>query len=212
MNRNRTFFRQAVDSLFPCFLALLLLAGSAGSSRAGEGGKSLAVGRIDSMPVRAEMLLRPLAAHLASRLGDLGFDGGKSVVAEGIPSMTWHLEEGTVDIVIASSYPTMRFRLGKSARPLLMASRHGLSEYRSYLFVRKESGIRSLEDLKGKTTAFSSPDSTMLMTSASDTPPLARRSAATDVECKCSCDAVHGCNTKRCGGNGDGIWSTGYHQ
>lgn len=112
------------------------------------------------MPVRAEMRLRPLAAHLANQLEDIGFDNGKVVAAEGIPSMTGHLNDGTVDIVISSPYPMMRFRLEQSVRPLLMASRHGLSEYMSYLFVRKESGIRSLGDLKGKTTAFSAPHST----------------------------------------------------
>jgi phosphonate transport system substrate-binding protein len=160
MNRERPLFRHAVNALSPTLLILLLLTGGVLNCRAGEGGKSLAVGRIDSMPVRAEMALRPLAAHLATQLGDLGFEGGKTVVAEGIPSMTGHLEEGTVDIIIASPYPTMRFLQGRSARPLLMASRHGLSEYRSYLFVRKESGIGSLEDLKGKTISFISPDST----------------------------------------------------
>jgi phosphonate transport system substrate-binding protein len=160
MNRNKSFSMRVIGTLFPFFLAALLLTGGAFSCRAGETGKSITIGRIDSMPVRAEMLLRPLAAHLASQLEDFGFDGGRSVVAEGIPSMTGHLNRGTVDVVISSPYPMMRFRREQSARPLLMASRHGLSEYRSYLFVRKESGIHTLGDLKGKTIAFSSPDST----------------------------------------------------
>ena len=105
MNRMKSLSRKAVYATLSFPLAALLIAGDATGCRAGNSGRSITVGRIDSMPVRAEKLLRPLTAHLAARLGDAGFDSARSAVAEGIPSMEGHLNRGTVDIMAAGFSP-----------------------------------------------------------------------------------------------------------
>ena len=49
---------------------------------------------------------------------------------------------------------------GSGATPLLLTERDGVSKYTTVFFARSDSGIRSLDDLRGRSVAFQNPYST----------------------------------------------------
>ena len=54
----------------------------------------------------------------------------------------------------------MLLQQGSGAKPLLLTERDGFSQYTTVFFARRDSGIRSLADLRGRTVAFQAPYST----------------------------------------------------
>jgi phosphonate transport system substrate-binding protein len=70
------------------------------------------------------------------------------------------LIEAKVDFFMDSAYPTHIIGWRAGSRPILRRWKHGVSEYRSVIFTRKDSGINQLTDLLGKTIVFEDPDST----------------------------------------------------
>lgn len=59
-----------------------------------------------------------------------------------------------------SVYGALRLMDEAGAVPLLIREKKGVKEYNSVIFVRKDSPITSMADLKGKVIAFEDPDST----------------------------------------------------
>jgi phosphonate transport system substrate-binding protein len=59
-----------------------------------------------------------------------------------------------------ASFPMMRLEARAGARPLLLTERNGVSDYRTLIFVRRDSGIDSLDDLHGRSVAFQNTSST----------------------------------------------------
>ena len=54
----------------------------------------------------------------------------------------------------------MLLQQGSGAKPLLLTERDGFSQYTTVFFARRDSGIRSLADLRGRSVAFQAPYST----------------------------------------------------
>ena len=70
------------------------------------------------------------------------------------------LIETKVDFFMDSAYPTHIIGWRSGSRPILRRWKHGVSEYRSVIFTRKDSGISQLNDLLGKIIVFEDSDST----------------------------------------------------
>ena len=70
------------------------------------------------------------------------------------------LVETKVDFFMDSAYPTHVIAWRAGSRPILRRWKHGVSEYRSVIFTRKDSGISQLNELLGKIIVFEDPDST----------------------------------------------------
>lgn len=118
---------------------------------------SITVGSISVDPADDFAEFAPLAAYLAKQLPSDGVDRGRVVVADGIPQMARYLREGKVDLYIDSPFPSMAVSRAAGSRFLLRRWKRGQSEYHSVIFVREDSGIGRLEDLKGKVIAFEEP-------------------------------------------------------
>ena len=118
------------------------------------------IGSVSLFPAREHNVVRPLADYLAARLGSVGIGRGRVVVADSLSTMVDELDAGRVDIYIDSPFP-VGFVVGHSnARVLLRRFKQGAEQYRSVLFVRKDSGVEGLAGLNGRMIAFGEPFST----------------------------------------------------
>jgi phosphonate transport system substrate-binding protein len=103
---------------------------------------------------------RPLANYAARKLTPEGDIKGNVIVAPTMGQMTKLLEEKRVDFYMESPYATYLINRLGAAKLLLRRWKGGMSEYRSLIITGKESGVRRLEDLRGKIIAFEDPGST----------------------------------------------------
>ena len=81
-------------------------------------------------------------------------------MARDAQQMTSYLRRGRVDWVTETAGTAMQLQKRAGAKPLLLTERGGVSRYHSVFFARKDSGIDSLADLKGRSIAFQSTAST----------------------------------------------------
>lgn len=95
-----------------------------------------------------------LPNYLASKLGDVGITEVKLVMASSPVEMAKFIREGKVDIFIGGPFPS--YVVAKLSNSELLSTRwkSGVEKYHSIVFVRADSSIKSLEDLKGKMIAF----------------------------------------------------------
>ena len=71
------------------------------------------------------------------------------------------LEQRKIDFYMESAYPTYVINSVHGAGKLLLRRwKSGMAEYYSVIFTRRNSGIKRVEDLKGKTIVFEDPGST----------------------------------------------------
>lgn len=100
---------------------------------------------------------QPMADYLAKRLGK---KKGQFILVVDYAGVIAALQAGQVDVAYLSSFPyalaTSRMKLHPLAMPWVKGSR----DYHGILFVRADSPINTLQDLKGKTFAFGDPTST----------------------------------------------------
>ena len=121
---------------------------------------TLTLGSISSRPLEEDDLFRPFAAELASRLAAHGFTAGDVIVASSTSEMAELLRTERVDVYLDSPLAAARVASESAVHPLLRRWKDGVSEYRSVLFTRADSGVTSLADLRGRTLAFESRHST----------------------------------------------------
>ena len=120
----------------------------------------LTIGSVSLNPAREYQVFRPLANHLASKMGDVGIGRGRVVVVDSLRKMIEELNAGRVDVYIDSPFP-IGFVLQRSEiRVLLRRWKRGSDVYRSVIFGRVDSGIESIGDLPGHVIAFGEPFST----------------------------------------------------
>jgi len=120
----------------------------------------LVLGRISDDPKSHYEQLKPLLDYVVPRMKDVGILEGRILMAKDAQQMGSYLRRGRVDWVTETSGTAMALQQRAGARPLLLTERNGVSSYQSVLFVRRDSPIESLEDLKGHTLALQSPLST----------------------------------------------------
>lgn len=102
----------------------------------------------------------PFARYVAERLKEFGVTGGKVVVAEDFDQMVQKIRKKEVDVVLESAFSAIELGNKTGMKPKLLVWKHGISEYSTLFFVRKDSPISSLKDLKGKVLALQDPYST----------------------------------------------------
>ncbi len=145
-------------------LALLLGAAIAPANippaHASSDDQVLVLGRISDDPRTHHEQLKPLLDYVVPRMRDVGITEGHILMARDVQQMTSYLRRGRVDWVTETAGAAMRLQERAGARPLLLTERSGADHYRGVFFVRRDSGIESLADLKGRTVAFQNTAST----------------------------------------------------
>ena len=100
--------------------------------------------------------LKPISDYLSERLGVKveAFTASNYIgVVEGLGS-------GSVDFGIIPPFSSLLAQKQSNAKPILTSKgKTGKSGYTAELYVRKDSGIKSLQDVKGKKVAFVDPSS-----------------------------------------------------
>ena len=138
--------------LFACAWA------SIAPAQAAEG--VLVLGRISDDPKAHYEQLKPLLDYVVPRMRDVGIREGRILMARDTQQMASYLRRGRVDWVTETAGTGMLLSQRSGAQPLLLTERDGTSHYRSIFFVRRDSPVRAIEDLRGHSVAFQLPSST----------------------------------------------------
>jgi len=121
----------------------------------------LTIGSLSLSPGREHAVVQPFADYLAGRLGPVGIGHGRVVVVESVRGMVEELAAGRVDLYIDSPFPVAFVAgHGSGLKVLLRRWKRGAEAYRSVVFVRADSDIETLADLRGRMIAFGEPFST----------------------------------------------------
>jgi phosphonate transport system substrate-binding protein len=142
-------------------LFLLTLAGIApGAAAADDERHILVLGRISDDPKTHYEQLKPLLDYVVPRMADVGIREGRVLMARDAQQMASYLRRGQVDWVTETAGTAMLLQQRSNAQPLLLTERDGVSRYRSVFFVRRDSSLRGLDDLRGRSVAFQNNAST----------------------------------------------------
>ena len=120
----------------------------------------LVLGRISDDPREHYEQLKPLLDYVVPRMANVGIREGRILMARDVQQMNSYLRRGRVDWVTETAGTGMLLEQGSGAHPILITERDGVSKYTSVFFARRDSGIKSLKDLRGRSVAFQNPYST----------------------------------------------------
>ena len=93
-----------------------------------------------------------MIARLRERLAPAHVRVDDLVIARDLDDLSQRLARGDVDMVVETAFPTLVLKeRSRCLDPALVVVRRGQREYRSVFFTRKESPVRALADLRGRT-------------------------------------------------------------
>ncbi len=116
----------------------------------------LVLGRLSDDPKSHYEQLKPLLDYVVPRMRDVGIVEGRILMAKDLQQMASYLRRGRVDWITETSGTAMALSQRSGIEPLLLTERNGVGRYHGVFFVRRDSPINSLEDLKGRTLAMQS--------------------------------------------------------
>ena len=154
-------FRRCLAVALLCLLtALAPLTSEPAHAAAADDAHVLVLGRISDDPKEHYEQLKPLLDYVVPRMANVGIREGRILMARDVQQMNSYLRRGRVDWVTETAGTGMLLHRGSGAKPLLLTERDGQRDYATVFFVRRDSGIRSLRDLRGRSVGFQSPNST----------------------------------------------------
>jgi phosphonate transport system substrate-binding protein len=122
--------------------------------------ETLNVGYIDSNAAGVAGKNKDFLDWLATKMTSAGVTKVGLVVAANIKEMTDLINQGKVDILIETAYPTYLIKANAPITPTLNRWKKGEGEYKTLIIAKKDSSLAKLADLVGKKVAFESPEST----------------------------------------------------
>ncbi|MFN2425615.1 MAG: phosphate/phosphite/phosphonate ABC transporter substrate-binding protein [Candidatus Binatia bacterium] len=120
----------------------------------------LGVGRIARDVSEHLPRVEAMAAYLSPRIAALGFTRARPVLARDNAEMADFLRRGIVDLFSESPVSAVHLAETAGALILLRERREGSATYSSVIFVRSDSPVRTLSDLRGRRVAFEDAGST----------------------------------------------------
>ncbi len=124
------------------------------------GAAEIVIGKVSSNPKKHHRYLQPIADYVAAQMADVGITGAKVLMAKDNAQMVRYLQQGRIDWVTDTAFATVIYQDAQVAEPLVRKWKKGVSEYHTVFVTRRNSDIRSLDDLAGRTIAFEDPGST----------------------------------------------------
>ncbi len=122
--------------------------------------KRLVIGSVTNAPRYNFGQMQPLSMYILDRVKDLGIEAVMVVTTDTHEQMIQLMREGHVDWISATPYAALMYEREAEAEFILTKKSRGRGDYRTVFFTRSDSGIKSLDDLRGKTIAFEKPGST----------------------------------------------------
>ncbi len=123
-------------------------------------GRILVLGRVSNDPQSEFARLEPLLDYVVEKLAPHGVRGGRILMAQDARRMVSYLRRGKIDWVSETAGAAMALEERAGAVAQLVDVRNGASSYRTVFFARRDSDIRSLADLRGRSLALQSTAST----------------------------------------------------
>jgi ABC-type phosphate/phosphonate transport system substrate-binding protein len=120
----------------------------------------LVFGRVNNDPVKSVKERQEFVDYLANKLAPLGISGGRILVIDKMHLLVRALKDRKVDLFHDSVVPTMALSRWSGSLPILRQWKFGVADYSGIIVVRKNSGINTLADLRGKIIGFDQPHST----------------------------------------------------
>ncbi len=125
-----------------------------------ESTKAIVLGDISDDPAEVIEGTQPFANYLADQLSEFGITAGQVKIAQDTDMMIEMLASGEVDIYFDSVYPATLVSDASGGQVILRRWRYGVDEYQSVIFASVDSGITSIDDLRGQMIAFDNQFST----------------------------------------------------
>lgn len=123
-------------------------------------GTTLVVGTVGDNVKKQMIRFQALTGYLQPRLGPDGIEQVRVAVASSTAAMAEMIRRGQVDLYIDSPLVVAKVARDSGVRPFLRRWKDGVAEYAGVIVARTDSGIRRLDDLRGRVIAFQGPDST----------------------------------------------------
>jgi phosphonate transport system substrate-binding protein len=153
-----TFCYERLTILFLFFSCLLV--GLAFRQALGAQNQILVFGRVNDDPVKSIRERQEFVDYLANKLAPFGIGSGRLLVVDKMHLLARALKDGKVDLFHDSVVPTMALSRWSGSIPILRQWKYGAADYSGIIVVRKNSGINTLADLRGKIVGFDEPHST----------------------------------------------------
>ncbi|MBF0462773.1 MAG: phosphate/phosphite/phosphonate ABC transporter substrate-binding protein [Magnetococcales bacterium] len=119
----------------------------------------LTMGAINNDPAEEVRLFLPIAQYLAAQLAPQGITKGQVMVADSVQEMAQFMKSGRVDLYLDSPLPSVVVNQMAGGNMVLRRWKQGQAEYRSVLFVKRDSPIHTLAQLSGQLVGFKDPHS-----------------------------------------------------
>lgn len=120
----------------------------------------LVLGRVSDDPKSHYDQLKPLLDYVVPRMASVGIRSGRILMARDLQQMASYLRRGRVDWVNETAGNAALLERRGVAQSFLVTEREGATRYHSVFFVRRDSPVRSLKELAGRSVAFQNPYST----------------------------------------------------
>lgn len=140
--------------------AMLALAGGAAFAAGPPVDDELVLGRVTDNPKSDYQKLKSLLDYVVPRLSDVGIHRGRVLMARDNQQMISYLRRGKVDWVTETAGSSMAYQDRAGAQLMLSSEREGRDSYQTVFFTRRDSGITSLADLRGRSLALQNTAST----------------------------------------------------
>lgn len=121
---------------------------------------TLYLGSVGDNPDKELREFQGLSQYLEKHVKDIGFDNVGVVITSNEKEMAALISQEKVHLYIDSPFPAITVERLVGSRIFLRRWKKGVSQYRSVVFSRKDSGIDSFDAMKGKIIAFEEPFST----------------------------------------------------
>lgn len=122
--------------------------------------ETLTIGGITDNVKKERKRTAPLAAYLARRLAADGITSVETAHYPTSEAMARAMASGEVDLMFDSPLVAAIVARDAGGRPFLRRWKDGVVSYHSIILVPADSGIESLDDLRGRRIGFQEPDST----------------------------------------------------
>lgn len=150
----------ALASLLCMLFAIAPSARAQASVPANDEASVLVLGRVSDDPKSHYDQLKPLLDYVVPRMANVGIRSGRILMARDLQQMTSYLRRGQVDWVNETAGNAGLLERRGVANYFLVTERDGATRYHSVFFVRRDSPVRTLADLAGRSVAFQNPYST----------------------------------------------------
>ncbi len=128
------------------------------SARAEDG--VLVLGRVSDDPNSHYAGMKLLLDHVVERMHDVGIREGRVLMARDALQMASYLRRGRVDWVSETGAGAVLLQERAKAETLVLSERNGIRRYRTIYLARRDSEVKSLDDLRGRRIAFQNRTST----------------------------------------------------